>query len=372
MDTLSYPLPKRQVGRFVMGSLVVALFLLVFPVRSSWNDYRAQQTGYEEVLATQDTFLQMSAEARAARQNVPIMTREIQAMEPLLERRTRRLRTINETAGIQEEVRDLALTRGLENFSLSRSTESEQEGYKIRSFQLSAEGTFRQLLRFLNEVRSMDTVIQLGQVTISGSPDPNRTRLVMSAILRFVLVESEIDQEGIHAVLNDSTWARSISPLPEEAGPPAVSEPDPARPDTVSPEPLTAAAASLPVRLEGFEQLNPGPGVIEIRLRLTKSDWDGSLQRGYVVALVEDRTGQGSPLVYPPMGVREGRPADPRAGDPFAVSRYKPLLYRFETPTGFVAGAVRLLVYDEQGDLILEDAWQEGPPAGGRSGGGRS
>ena len=375
IDSLSRPQPKRQVGRFLMASMAVVLVLVLLPVRSSWNDFKAAQTDYQ-VIKDQELYYQgRRGEANQAMRNIPAITGEILGLETMLARRTRQLRTTVETAGIQEEIRDLVQRRGLSNFNLSSRAESEHEGYQLRSLMLNVEGTFQGLLRFLNEVRSMNTVLQVGQVNISGSPDPNRSALVMSVELRLVLVEDQFNFEGIRAVLNDSTWASTAIPLPEGSGPPPVSAPQdtspaspgsdvsaapddlPASPVTDVSEPVREDVLPAPVRLENFDQRRPQPGVIELRFRLAKSEQDGSLLRGYLVAVVEDRARPGSALTNPPMDTRDGRPVDPREGDPFAISRYKPLVYRLETPPDFVMGDIRILVYNAEGELILERTW---------------
>lgn len=133
--------------------------------------------------------------------------------------------------------------------------------------------------------------------------------------------------------------------------------PVPASPTPELSEPVREYTAPAPVRLEDFEQRRPLPGVIELRLQLTKTEWDGSLLEGYVVAMIEDLVRPESSLTNPPLGMRDGRPIEPRAGDYFAIRRFKPLVYRFETPADFVMGDIRILVYDSEGELILERTW---------------
>jgi hypothetical protein len=62
------------------------------------------------------------------------------------------------------------------------------------------------------------------------------------------------------------------------------------------------------------------------------------------------------------MTVVNRRPLSPEAGDPFAIRRLKPIRFDFTLPEGFVMREVRILVFDQQGRLLLERVF----PVGGQ------
>ena len=115
--------------------------------------------------------------------------------------------------------------------------------------------------------------------------------------------------------------------------------------------------AGAPVRLEDFEVTSLGDGDWRLRVQLTKTEWDGELQRGYTAILIEDTARPGRFLTHPPLTLREGRPSQPAEAEAFAIRRLKPIEFEFTLPDGFRMREVRVLVYDRSGTLLLERAF---------------
>lgn len=112
-----------------------------------------------------------------------------------------------------------------------------------------------------------------------------------------------------------------------------------------------------PVRLERFAVEPIEEGAWRLRVQLTKRTWDGELLRGYTAILIEDAARPGRFLTHPPLTLREGRPAEPDEGEPFAIRRLKPIEFEFDLPQDFRMREVRILVYDRSGSLILEQVF---------------
>ncbi len=125
--------------------------------------------------------------------------------------------------------------------------------------------------------------------------------------------------------------------------------------------PLPAEAL---VRFDNFS-LRPieGDNRWELSVQLTKIEWTGEVQRGFIAVLIEDADRPGRYLTLPPMTIVNGRPLSPQTGDSFAIRRLKPIRHEFPLPEGFRMREVQFLVYDNQGNLLLERIF----PAGGGS-----
>ena len=115
------------------------------------------------------------------------------------------------------------------------------------------------------------------------------------------------------------------------------------------------------VRFENFT-LRPieGDNQWELSVQLRKIEWTGDVQSGFVAILIEDADRQGRYLTLPPMTIVNGRPLSPQTGDSFAIRRLKPIRHEFPLPEGFRMREVQFLVYDTQGNLLLERVFPGG------------
>ena len=115
------------------------------------------------------------------------------------------------------------------------------------------------------------------------------------------------------------------------------------------------------VRFENFT-LRPveGDNQWELSVQLTKIEWTGEVQSGFIAILIEDADRAGRYLTLPPMTIVNGRPLSPQMGDSFAIRRLKSIRYEFPLPEGFRMREVQFLVYDTQGNLLLESIFSAG------------
>jgi hypothetical protein len=115
------------------------------------------------------------------------------------------------------------------------------------------------------------------------------------------------------------------------------------------------------VRLDNF-MLRPieGENSWELTVQLTKIEWTGEVQRGFVAILFEDADRPGRYVTLPPMTIVNGRPLSPQTGDSFAIRRLKPIRHEFPLPEGFRMREVKFLVYDRDGALLLERVFPAG------------
>ena len=143
--------------------------------------------------------------------------------------------------------------------------------------------------------------------------------------------------------------ARTASGQPEQAGVGAAPVVSSAVPDE------TPQAVEAPVRLDDF-RLRPlqEPDSWELNVQLTKTEWTGEVQRGFIAIMIEDAERPGRYLTLPPVTVVNGRPLSPQAGESFAIRRLKPIRHEFILPESFTMREVRILIYDREGHLLLE------------------
>ena len=120
-------------------------------------------------------------------------------------------------------------------------------------------------------------------------------------------------------------------------------------------------ATEAVVRFDNFT-LRPveGNNQLELSVQLTKIEWTGEVQRGFIAILIEDADRAGRYLTFPPMTITNGRPLSPQTGESFAIRRLKPVRYTFSLPEGFRMREVQFLVYDAQGNLLLERVFPAG------------
>ncbi len=143
--------------------------------------------------------------------------------------------------------------------------------------------------------------------------------------------------------------ARTASGQPEQASVGAAPLVSGAVPDE------TPQAVEAPVRLDDF-RLRPlqEPDSWELNVQLTKTEWTGEVQRGFIAIMIEDAERPGRYLTLPPVTVVNGRPLSPQAGESFTIRRLRPIRHEFSLPQSFAMREVRILVYDHEGHLLLE------------------
>lgn len=113
-----------------------------------------------------------------------------------------------------------------------------------------------------------------------------------------------------------------------------------------------------PVRIDDFRMIAmEGDSQWQLQAQLTKSEWTGEVQSGYLIVLIEDTVRPGRYFTHPLVTVVNGRPLSPQAGDSFSIRRLKPLLYDISLPEGFLMREVRLLVYNRAGELLLDQGF---------------
>ncbi len=129
----------------------------------------------------------------------------------------------------------------------------------------------------------------------------------------------------------------------------------------VAPERLDLEEA--PVRFDDFRMIaGERDSEWQLQIQLTKTEWTGAVQSGFIIVLIEDAVRPGRYFTYPLVTVVNGRPLSPQAGEAFSIRRLKPVLFNISLPEGFVMREVRFLVYDRAGELVLE----QGFPVEGR------
>ena len=84
------------------------------------------------------------------------------------------------------------------------------------------------------------------------------------------------------------------------------------------------------------------------------------MQSGFIAILIEDADRAGRYLTLPTMTIVNGRPLSPQMGDSFTIRRLKPIRHEFPLPEGFRMREVQFLVYDTQGNLLLERVFPAG------------
>jgi len=236
IGTLSRPLPKKQISRLLLVDLAVIVVLVGLPVRTSWNDYTAARNALREQDEERNYYTQQTTLAQGARNQMPVTIGEIRALNDVLQNKTRKMRGAVETADIQEDIRDLVRTRRLTYLGLRPQEPVPYQGFLTRSLTLDVQGTFSRLLRFLYELRNMDSMILVGRVrferaastTMPGMPgatasQPQTGDLLLRAELLTVHVDEQISPAEIIRVVTDSTWVQvtpgSVVPPPLASGP---------------------------------------------------------------------------------------------------------------------------------------------------------
>ncbi len=144
---------------------------------------------------------------------------------------------------------------------------------------------------------------------------------------------------------------------PATAGEPA---PSPARPQPGTAPVRTAPGAPAPVSLENFSLTRQESGNWRLYAELTKKDWGDAVLRGFYAVLVEDAEHPGDFLSVPSLRVQNGRPLTPSAGESFAIRRFRPIEAELEVPEGFLPREVRFFIYDQNGEILLDQVFPVG------------
>ena len=203
-ETLSRPLPKKQISRLLIVDLAVILVLVVFPVRSGWLSYRDATDALlaQEALA-EDYSLQIG-EASQAERNRPLIIGEIRAATAALTRGMQSLRAPGEIAAIFEEIRDLTQRVGLENIAVIPGDLSPETGFQQHDMVISALGTYREHLNLIYALRNQSSPFIITTCTIRVEEEHTRTpQLRMTLGVRMILVEDLIPMEEINRLVTE-------------------------------------------------------------------------------------------------------------------------------------------------------------------------
>lgn len=224
LGTLSRPLPKKQISRLLMVDAAVILVLLAVPVRRGWNGYTEAKRLLEIQTLAKLQYTTRLGEARQAETQRPVKLGEIRGALDILSGEGRHLGS--EGPAILEELHTASNARGIEEIALDRLPPAVQEGYVIEGYILNIQGRFERLLRFLHDLRNLDTyfVLERFNLRVAEEHSTNPT-LALEMTLRTIVVEEMLPLDTITEMAIDTTAA----PAGEEAGdtpPPDVPFPD--------------------------------------------------------------------------------------------------------------------------------------------------
>ncbi|MFO7769065.1 MAG: hypothetical protein R6W82_08965 [bacterium] len=218
-DTLSRPLPKRQIRRMIWVYAAVILVLLALPIRGSYLEY---QTAHEEVEAQQrlrDRYTRQVREARVAESQKATLLGEIEAAVDILEERSGAVRRPEEWPILLEELRDAVNRSRVSLLSLSPEEAREAGGHQVRSVRLRVEGGFQSHLRLLNTLRNYPTLFLSDQITFQVTGEARRSpTLQMEVTYRTLLAEAPIRLDEVEALIERTR--ESIADTTGDAGTP--------------------------------------------------------------------------------------------------------------------------------------------------------
>jgi hypothetical protein len=156
-------------------------------------------------------------------------------------------------------------------------------------------------------------------------------------------------------------------PAPADAVPGAVpptvageTTPAPDRPQPATTPVRTAPGASAPVSLENFSLTRQGSGNWRLYAELTKKEWGDAVLRGFYAVVVEDAEHPGAFVSLPELRIQNGRPLTPSAGESFAIRRFRPIEAELEVPEGFRPREVRFFIFDQNGEVLLDQVFPVG------------
>lgn len=143
-------------------------------------------------------------------------------------------------------------------------------------------------------------------------------------------------------------------PQPERASPPPA---PPEEADGMEETPRMEPRSGV-VDVEEME-IDRGEGTLRVHFNLKNIEEGPDPVSGYVHIIANGCPGGSSwHKVYPRGEVKDNFPSDYRAGQPFIIQRFKPILGRFEfTPGEGPACGVRVVVYNEEGTLVYDSSF---------------
>ena len=199
-------MPKKQISRLLMVDLVVILFLLAVPGRSSWNSYNRARKAYEEQVTIQGDYARRLGQARQAVIQQPVLLGEIRGAMALLSEGEQSLRQISDAATILEEIRDMVLGRGVNLLNLTQQEPEIESGYQVQKILLTVQGTFNELLRLMHAIRHQETFLITDSMTLQiTEPADRNPQLTLVANISTILVESLTSFSELSRMLGDST-----------------------------------------------------------------------------------------------------------------------------------------------------------------------
>ncbi len=204
-DTLSRPLPKRQIRRLIWVYAAVILVLLALPIRSSYLDYESAREEVDVQQRLRDQYAQQVREARVAEAQKPALLGEIEAAADLLEERSDALRPPEAWPILLEDLREEVGRSGVELLTLSPGEAVEVAGHEVRTVRLRVEGTFEEHLSLLNRIRNYRTLLLGDQLTFQVTTEARRSpSLQMDLAMRTVLAEDPIRLEEVRTLIQET------------------------------------------------------------------------------------------------------------------------------------------------------------------------
>lgn len=201
-ETLTRPLPKKQISRLLFVDLAVILVLIVFPVRSGWSSYNNAKAALLEQQSYEAQYLRQFGAAMRAQNNRPLALGEIRAASSMLSEGVQSLRSPGEVAAILEEVRDLARRMNLDGVTVAPRNLDPQTGFQLHEMIVSSVGTFKEHLEFIHALRNQTSLFMVSRLTLRVETEHPRTpQLRMELGLRTVLVEDLIPMEEINRIV---------------------------------------------------------------------------------------------------------------------------------------------------------------------------
>ena len=200
-ETLTRPLPKKQISRLLFVDLAVILVLIVFPVRSGWSSYSDAKAALLEQKSYEARYLGEFDAAMQAQRNRPLAVGEIRAASSMLSEGSHSLRSPGEVAAILEEIRDLARRMNLDGVTVAPRNLDTQTGFQLHEMVVTSVGTFREHLEFIHTLQNQTSLFMVSRLILRVETEHPRTpQLRMELGLRTVLVEDLIPLEEINRI----------------------------------------------------------------------------------------------------------------------------------------------------------------------------
>ena len=217
-DTLSRPLPKRQIRRLVWVYAAVILVLIALPVRSSYLDYQQARDEVDVQEELRERYTRRVQEARLAESRKAALLGEIEAAADVLTARREAVRRPEEWPILLEELRDAVSRSRVDLVSLSPGEVRSVGGHQVRNVRLRVEGSFDGHLRLLNTLRNYRTLLLSDQLTLQVLEEARRSpTLQMEAAYRILMAEDPIRMDEVEQLIEETR-----SSLPDSS----AAEPD--------------------------------------------------------------------------------------------------------------------------------------------------